>query len=112
MKFFGAAILMFALPLAAFAAAGTIKIDSFVSTGRSTSTAELCGHVEGATGAHQILVVSDPKSKGPGKYVVSTTPQGEICIVVATATGSVEASIIGSSFQGQSAFLQPQKNQE
>lgn len=79
------------------AAALTVKVDSFISTGRATISAELCGHVEGGNNtAQQILIVTDPKSKGPGRYVVLTTPEGEFCSVVATATGTADVSIIGA----------------
>lgn len=86
------------LSLSSFAQAQvTVKVDSFVSTGRYTTTAELCGHVEGAKSSQQILVVSDPNSKGPGKYIVLTTPAGEFCAVISTATGTADASLVGSS---------------
>ncbi len=75
----------------------TVKVDSFSSTGRATTAAELCGHVEGAKSTQQILIVSDPKSKGPGKYVALTTPQGEFCAVIATVFGQADVSLIGSS---------------
>jgi hypothetical protein len=75
----------------------TVKVDSFSSTGRATTAAELCGHVEGAKATQQILIVTDPKSKGPGKYVALTTPQGEFCAVVATVFGQADVSLIGSN---------------
>jgi hypothetical protein len=75
-----------------------VKVDSFVSTGQSTTTAELCGHIEGTSvSTQQILIVTDPKSKGPAKYVALTTPQGEFCSIVATAFGQADVSIIGGT---------------
>ncbi len=84
------------------------KVDSFVSTGRSTSTAELCGHIEGATQkvSHFILIVSDHKSKGPGRYVVNTTLDGKFCAVIATSTGQAEVSLLNDeSSQVTSAHI-------
>lgn len=81
------------------------KVDSFVSTGRSTSTAELCGHLEGATqkASHLILIVSDPKSKGPGRYVVNTTLDGKFCAVIATTVGQAEVSLLNDESHQVSA---------
>jgi hypothetical protein len=76
----------------------SVKVDSFVSTGRYTTAAEVCGHVEGGvTSTQQILIVTDPKSKGPGRYVAITLPTGEFCAVVATAFGQADVSIVGST---------------
>ena len=102
------AITTIVLPSFAFAAAEKVKIDSFAFTGSSTSTAELCGHTEDAAGSRQILILSDPKSKGPGKYVANTTPQGEFCAVIATVTGTAEVSIIGSTFRVQTDLSKQQ----
>lgn len=93
-------IILFGL-LGTFASAATplsAKIDSFVYTSRQTTAAELCGHIEGTVKSpQQILIVSDPKSKAPGKYVALTTPKGEFCAVIATTTGEADVSIVGAS---------------
>jgi hypothetical protein len=74
----------------------SVKVDSFSFAGRATSAAEICGHVVGEVKtSQQILIVSDPKSKSPGKYVVSTTPTGEFCAVISTA-GQADTSILGA----------------
>jgi hypothetical protein len=74
----------------------TAKVDSFIPLGHATIGAELCGHIVGdIKSAQQVLIVTDPSYKGPGKYVVATTASGEFCAVVATATGLAEVSIIG-----------------
>lgn len=81
----------------ALAAMPTVKIDSFSATGRATTAAELCGHIEGERkGAEQILIVTDPKSKGPGRYIALATPNGEFCAVVSTVFGQADASLVGS----------------
>ena len=85
----------------------TVKVDSFVSTGRTTTAAELCGHIEGGVkSTQQILIVTDPKSKGPGKYVALTTSQGEFCAVVSTVTGLADVTILGSSSGSMSATVE------
>jgi hypothetical protein len=76
----------------------TVKVDSFATVGRATTAAEICGHIVGPVkSAQQILMVSDPKSKTPGKYVVSSTSSGEFCSIIATGYGEADVSIVGST---------------
>ena len=89
-----------------------VKVDSFNSTGRATTAAELCGHIEGGVKtSQQILIVTDPKSSGPGKYVALTTPQGEFCSVVATVTGLADVTILGASSSPLTATLETKEKQ-
>lgn len=86
----------------------TAKVTSFVFAGRSTSAAELCGHIEGdVKSSQQILIVTDPKSKGPAKYIVATTAQGEFCALVATVFGQADVSVVGG---GASSSAQAEAN--
>ena len=53
----------------------TVKVDSFSSLGRSTTGAEICGHIEGGTGSLQILIVAAPPSrKAPANTLPPATP--------------------------------------
>lgn len=89
-----------------------VKVDSFVSIGHGVSAAEICGHLEGSVKSAQILIVTDPRSKGPGKYIALTTPQGEFCAVVGTATGQADVSIVRSGAPPNSVSINDTMNRK
>lgn len=87
--------------LSVAAMAAEVKITSFKYTGRDTysSTAEICGIVNGGGNGPLILVdlVIDPRHRTPGKYTTVTAQDGQFCAVVSTLTGRAEASVRGES---------------
>ena len=73
-----------------------VEITSFVFTGSRTRAAEICGKVTGADAPILVVRVTvDPKSDRPGAYNVLAGKDGLFCAVVATFTGTADASLAG-----------------
>lgn len=81
-----------------------VEITSFVFTGSRTRAAEICGKVTGANAPIPIVRVTvDPKSDKPGAYNVLAGKDGLFCAVVATYTGTAEASLADQGMTSASA---------
>lgn len=81
-----------------------VEITSFVFAGSRTRAAEICGKVTGGNPAISVVRVTvDPKSEKPGAYNVLAGRDGLFCAVVATYTGTAEASMADQEAASASA---------
>lgn len=81
----------------AFAQAPDVQVTSFVRTGSSTTTAELCGQVKGLSGLGVVKVVVDERTGRPGIYRTVVEGSEAFCLIVATTTGTAAVSVTGSA---------------
>lgn len=72
--------------------AADVKISSFQYLGQS-KLAELCGSIEGISKSGEFVeIVSDPKLKVPGIYVVPVSKSGKFCHVIRSISGLADVT--------------------
>ena len=73
-----------------------ISINSFqrVEYGNHNNpTAELCGHITGASSPHDRMIVEADPRGNPGRYTTTPGPEGNFCILIRTQTGQAKVTL-------------------
>ncbi len=80
-------------------AAPSVKITSFLSAGRGTKAAEVCGVVSGISGTWSpVKIIVDHDGERPGSYNTIVDAMGKFCVSVVTFNGTAKAEVWSPAF--------------